>query len=95
MLRPRKGELGMYAFGLLLTALIAVVGVGAVCVVNATVTFLIARHAGRPAALWSLLALTPGVNVPSSLYFYLTTILRMLDDLAALKQACASAANRD
>jgi hypothetical protein len=95
MLRPRKGKLRMYAFGLLLTVLIAVVGVGAACLVNAVATYLIARHAGRPAALWSLLALTPGVNVPSSLYFYLTTILRILDDLAALKQADASAQNRD
>jgi hypothetical protein len=84
----------MYAFGLLLSALIALVGVAA-CLLNAVATFLVARHSGRPAALWSLLALTPGVNVPSSLYFYLTTILRMLDDLAELKQASASAANRD
>lgn len=83
----------MYAFGLLLSALIAVVGIGAACLVNAVVTFLIARRAGRPAALWSLLALTPGVNVASSLYFYLTTILRMLDDLAALKQASTRAEN--
>ena len=77
----------MYAFGELLTALIALVVVGAACLVNAVVTFLIAKHAGRPAALWALLALTPGVNAPSSLYFYLTTILRILDDLAALKEA--------
>jgi hypothetical protein len=77
----------MYAFGELLTALIALFVVGAACLTNAVVTFLIARHAGRPAGLWALLALTPGVNVPSSLYFYVTTILRILDDLAALKEA--------
>jgi len=77
----------MYAFGLLLMMLMATAAVGAACVTNAVATWLIAQRSGRPAALWAMLALTPGVNVPASLYFYLTTVLSMLDDLAALKQA--------
>jgi len=77
----------MAAFGLLVLLLIAAIGLGAVCVVNAVATYLIARRSNRPAALWAILALTPGVNVVTSLYFYLTTILRILEDLATLKAA--------
>jgi hypothetical protein len=75
------------AFGLLILVLVGMAGVGAVCVINAVATCLIARRSGRPVALWTVLALIPGVNAATSLYFYLTTILRMLEDIAALKQA--------
>lgn len=77
----------MIAFGLLILALATFAGGAVVCIVNAVATYQIAKRSERPVALWTVLALIPGVNAPASLYFYLTTILRMLDDLAALKAA--------
>ncbi len=80
-------EVIVIAFGLLVLALATFVAGAVLCIVNAVATYQIARRSGRPVALWTVLALIPGVNAPASLYFYLTTILRMLDDIAALKAA--------
>ena len=68
--------------------LVFVAGVAACCI-NGIATYLIARRMARTPALWTLLAVIPGVNVASSLYFYLTTVLRILDDVQALKTASA------
>ena len=69
-------------------ALVLLAGVVA-CAVNGLATYLIAKRMRRSPALWTALAVIPGPNVVSSLYFYLTTILRMLDDLERLKTASA------
>jgi len=87
LMAGKQREMTVIAFGLLILALATLAAGAVVCVVNAVATYQIARRSGRPVALWTVLALIPGVNAPSSLYFYLTTILRMLDDLAALKAA--------
>lgn len=69
----------------LLVVIIPLAAGAALCVVNGVTTYLIARRTGRPAWMWTVLAITPGVNAVSSWYFYLTTVLRMADDLNALK----------
>jgi len=76
---------------LILLAIILMLFVGgtAACAVNGAVTYRIARRTGRPRRVSTALAVLPGINVVSSVYFYATTILRMLDELNVLKTASA------
>ena len=66
-----------------------VVGGVAACVANGVVTYQIARRTGRAKGVWTVLAVLPGINVVSSVYFYATTVLHTLDDINVLKAASA------
>jgi hypothetical protein len=73
----------MFVFMLMLLA--TFVGGVIVCLVNGLTTYLIARRTRRSPWAWTALAGIPGVSVVSSWWFYLSTVLRLLDDVERLK----------
>jgi hypothetical protein len=74
---------------MIVVAILLVMFAGAVaaCLLNGFTTYLIARRTHRSPWMWTALAVVPGVNVVSSWWFYLSTALRLLDDVERLKMS--------